>query len=142
MIEFLIAMGIILGMAALYATIGIVYARRRAVAVYQRYYAEKRSMFRYTPDADIARAAAQWTRDDLVMKAWFWPLEMLQELFAGGSSLLMKPVVERQRRAAALVRDAETWERVAEQEVDDEKRAMAEELARILREQAKEVEPR
>lgn len=50
------------------------------------------------------------------------------------------PVAARQQRAAKLRADAKYWTGVAAEEIDGEKKAMAEELARSLSEQAKEVD--
>lgn len=147
MTELLIALGIMLGAATIYATIGILFARSQATNVFRNRYAWHRSMWKYTDEEKIVDYAERDTRSDLAIKAWFWPLEMLGAFFVGlgngGRNLLMNPVYDRLHRAEKLRREAKTWAEVAEHpDTTASERRMAEELSNVLREQAEEVDPR
>jgi hypothetical protein len=143
MISMLIGLGIALGFLVAYTGVGILIARRRAVSVYRRTYANNRRAYKYTSDEKIVEYADRETHSELFNVALFWPFWLIGMAFTGlgnaGSNLLMGPVYERQYRAEKLRADAARWEEVAAS-ATGERREMAEELVRILREQAKEVE--
>lgn len=85
-------------------------------------------------------AAAEWINElaDEVESLERALVAMRAEL--AGMKERVPPVAARQQRAAKLRADAKYWARVAAEEIDGEKKAMAEELARSLSEQAKEVD--
>lgn len=141
MSDLLIVLGLVLAWLAVYFTIGVLYARSQSVKVYQREWARHRRMYGYTPDEKIDEYAHRETRATLRMKAWFWPMEMLGQLFSGlgnfGTNLLMDPVYQRQYKAEQLRRDAKTWLEVTKHpgSTPAEKK-MAAELAKVLSEAA------
>lgn len=61
-------------------------------------------------------------------------------ILGGRRAFLAAPVVPRQGRAVKLRADAAYWTGVAAEEIDGEKQAMAEEMARLLGELAKEAD--
>lgn len=145
MINALVGIGFVLAFFGVYATIGILYARRQSVRIYQHAYDRNRRMWTYTSEEKIREYAHRETRSDVSMKAWFWPLEMIGQFFEGlsngGTNLLMGPVYERQYRAEKLRRDAKTWGEVAEHPSSTaQEREMAKELERLLLAQAEEVD--
>lgn len=77
------------------------------------------------------------TRLQLFLLALGWPAALLVLPVLGIRSFIYAPVARRQRHAEELRADAKYWDGVAREEIDGEKKAMAEELARSLREQAK-----
>lgn len=126
MTTFLIVLGIVLG----YFAVGAVYARSQSVRLFRK-------------------ARKEWTYESLareslhMMIAWrvvAWPYAVVFDLFAGPLRTWMTaPLTERRERAEQLLRDAEHWKAEARDEVDPEKRAAFQELARVLFEQAEEA---
>lgn len=123
MITFLIVLG--------YFAVGAVYARSQSVRLYRK-------------------AKEEWTYESLIreslgwMMAWrvaAWPYAVLFDLAAGPLRTWMTaPLTDRKERAEQLRKDAEHWRDEARHEVDGEKRAAYEELARVLHERAEEVD--
>lgn len=127
MSEFLIVAGIVLG----YFAVGAVYARSQSVRLYRK--AKKEWGY-----DSMARESLGW------MIAWrvaAWPYAALFDLVAGPLRTWMTaPLTDRKERAEQLRKDAEHWRDEARHEVDGEKKAAYEELARVLREQAEEAD--
>ena len=144
MIEILITIGLILGFLASYALTGVAFARRYAVAIYREKLDENRKNYPSTPEEMFTGWAASSARQELVDLALFWPFHvvkvLVEKLLGGGGDLLMGPVNKQRARAEKLAADAKYWADVAAEEISPEKKSMAEELARVLREQAKEAE--
>lgn len=122
---------LVVGVIAAYLLIGVFYARSQAVRVYQRALAE----WRYE---DIAREGVRFS---LAWRVALWPwavvFDGVRGLFGGW---FMSPIDDRRAKAEQLRKDADAWASQARSEHDPDKRTMAEELARMLREQAEEVD--
>lgn len=127
MITFLTVLGIVLG----YFAVGAVYARSQSVRLYK----VAKENWRYE---DMTRETLGW------MIAWripFWPWAIVQDAIRGPlRRWFMSPIDDRKERAEQLRKDAEHWRDEARYEVDGEKKAAYEELARVLRERAREVD--
>lgn len=127
MITFLTVLGIVLG----HFVVGAVYARSQAARLYK----VAKENWRYE---DMTRETLGW------MIAWripFWPWAIVQDAIRGPlRRWFMSPINDRKERAEQLRKDAEHWRDEARHEVDGEKRAAYEELARVLREQAREAD--
>lgn len=144
MIELYGVVVVVAGCLFAYAVAGLLFARSQAVSLYRSAAEEHRRRWpRLAPDLYIPGEV----RAKLVTLAVFWPFALVgllvtrlfRHLF-GGRDLLMGPVEERQAKAAQLRADADTWAEQALTEDDPAKRTMARELARMLREQAQEVD--
>lgn len=126
MIEFLTGLGIVLG----YLVVGAIYARSQSVRLYRA----AKDEWRYE---DIAREWLAW------MIAWrvaFWPVAITLDVIRGPlRRWFMSPIDDRKERHEQLLRDAEHWKSEARDEVDPEKRAAFQELARVLFDQAQEM---
>jgi hypothetical protein len=112
-----------------YLLVGALYARSQSVRIYK----EQRKIW-----------AEGWVdrevRVALLFRVGLWPFFLvIQTLGRALGSWVMHPVTERQAHAEKLRADAKYWDGVAREEIDGEKKAMAEELAQSLREQAKGV---
>lgn len=135
MINTLIALSYPVG----YLVVGLLLARAMSVRIYRwRWDRNVKAYGEYT-----ARADAGW-ESKLVLLALtvFWPLGAVVALGIGASRFVMAPVQHRRDKAEQLRKDAEYWELEARNENDSEKRRMARELSKSLREQAKGVDVR
>lgn len=113
-----------------YFVIGVVAARIAAVPVAKHFHSE----FSHHPSR-----AEDETRNLLLIIAVAWPLGLVAVAVYGLRAFVYAPVTKRQDHVEKLRADAKYWDGVARDEVDDEKKAMAKELAKSLREQAKEI---
>jgi hypothetical protein len=135
MIDVLVLVGAVLG----YFLLGALYARCHVARIYKRA-VEKNTHW------SVKEYREYWIRQEmqgaLVPRALFWPIAMVVDLCAGpGARWFMRPVTERQEHAAKLRADAETWDEAAKHpSATADEKIMAEELAKLLREQAKGVE--
>lgn len=132
---------IILGVVLAYLAIGVLYARSKAIEVYREKRKSNERVF--SMEEYIEYWTVLETRERLLILTACWALEIpvmaLKKAFDRTGGLLLGPVTAQRRRATKLAEDAAYWRKVAEEEVDLEKKSMAEELARVLREQAKEA---
>lgn len=134
MISFLMNVGIGVG----YALIGIAIARSQAVRVYRWRLQENTRMW---TSGDMARGCANSeARQALAFIAFFWPLALVVGGVLAMSGFVMAPVSQRKDKAAQLRAEAQVWRDQARDELDPSKRAMAEQLADINDERAKEVD--
>jgi hypothetical protein len=132
---------------AAYFIIGVVLARRRSVAAYRRHLAREQRLFPALAKAkpkELQGTAVVLAREEMKLLATFWPFILLVEgiraLGNGGSNLVMDPVYAQIRQAEKLRADAAEWRRVAQHpEASATERQMAEELAELLTERAKEL---
>lgn len=133
--EFLIALAYPVG----YLFVGLLIARALSVRVYRwRWDRNVKAYGEYT-----ARADAGWeSKLVLLTLAVFWPLGAFALLGIGAARFVNAPVQSRRDKAEQLRADADFWELEARREDDSEKRRMARELAKSLREQAKGVDVR
>lgn len=132
---FLLVLASIVG----YLTVGALYARSQAVAQYERLRAKHRRTTQFKDLVD------EWTQRDIIpvlgARVAFWPFLIPFDAVRGPlRQWLTRPLDERRAEAEQLRKDADVWASQARSEHDTDKRIMAEELARMLREQAKEVD--
>lgn len=133
MIDSLTVLGPVVG----YPLAGLVLARALSVRIYRwRWDYNVREYSEYIARKDAATEARLY----LALVVLFWPLGLVVLLGLGAMRFVMAPVNDRKERAAKLRADAKYWTGVAAEEIDGEKKAMAEELARVLGAQAKEVD--
>lgn len=144
MIDFLIGLGGAVLVVWLYLLVGFWHARRQAVRSYSQQLVEQRRRYASLPEHRIEELALQQVGYGTASRVIGWPFEMLAGLGTGlgnlGRNVVMAPVYERQRRAEKLRADIRHWQSVVDDEVNDEKKAMAEELVRVLTEQLKEAD--
>jgi hypothetical protein len=124
--EFVITLVLLVG----YLAVGAVIARCAAVSTARHYHHE----FKHEPSR-----AEKETCGALTLAVVAWPFIGIGLIFFGIRQFVYAPVTKRQAHAEKLQADAKYWDGVAREEIDGEKKAMAEELARSLREQAKGV---
>lgn len=118
-------------LAVAHLLVGAVYARSQAVQIYERSIAE----WKYP---DIAMTGVRFS---LAWRVVFWPGAMLFDVVRPViSAWFTAPLDARRAKAAQLRKDADVWAEQACVEHDLDKRIMAEELARMLREQAREAD--
>lgn len=135
MIETMIVIGYVVG----YLSAGLVVARALSVRIYRwRWDYNVRVYSEYIARTDAANEAKLF----LTFIALLWPLGLVALLGLGAMWFVMAPVSERKERATQLRKDADYWAEIAREEIDDEKKSMAEELAKSLREQAEGVDLR
>lgn len=135
MITALTITGIVLG----YWLLGAVYARTQVARIYKKVVAENKH---WSSPSYRDYWIKQGMLGGLVPRVCFWPIAMIVDLLAGpGARWFMRPVTERQERAEKLRADAKTWDEVVTHPSSTEQeREMARELAKMLRDQAKEAE--
>jgi hypothetical protein len=131
---FLIVAGSILG----YLAIGLAAARTQAVRIYRWRWDSNVRSYSESIAKEYAPFEAKFT---LLGIAAAWPLALVVLAGLGVVGLAFAPVTERKARAEQLRADAEIWRETARTETDPQKKDMAKELARVLREQAEEVDP-
>jgi hypothetical protein len=134
MIDVLVLVGAVLG----YFLLGALYARCHVARIYKRA-VEKNTHW------SVKEYREYWIRQEmfgaLFPRFVFWPIAMFVDLGAGpGARWFMRPVSDRQERAAKLRDDAKWQEEFARAQVDPEVRAVIEDYAKMLRVQAEKVD--
>jgi hypothetical protein len=132
MINTLIAIGIPLG----YVLLGALLARTQAVRIFR--WRWDRNVREYNETAAKLYAPTE-ARVALTFMAVFWPFGLVALFVVGLSSFVIAPVNNRKERAEQLRKGADYWAAEARSGDDPEKRRMARELAKSLREQAEEL---
>lgn len=123
---------VVLGSVAAYLVVGAFYARSRAVAVHRK------ASRVWSSEAVVRESVTAM----LVWRVLAWPYAVVFDAVAGGVAAWVRaPVDGRKLEAAQLRADADAWAgRMWARDASASERDMAEELARILRERAAEVD--
>lgn len=121
---------IVLGWIVAYLTVGAFYARSQVVGTH------KRSRKKWTSDTNVRETVNMVTTFRLL----FWPVFIPFDTFRGPVGAWMRgPVDTRKAHAEQLRKDAQSW-RAKQHSGTPAERAMADELARMCEERAREVD--